>query len=396
MSAIALIWSQDTVTFVVKGQPYQADKSHPKYQELLDELKKAEPDTDRCIALTKPIEIIREAIADAQASEPDYLPAGKISVTSREIRFDGEVVDGVLVDRILAMLAEGFDIMPMARFFENLYQNPATWVRDELYVWLERSTLPITEDGCFLAYKNVNGDFTSIYDNTTLNTPGTVVQMDRSKVNPERAMVCSSGLHFCSKDYLPGFSHGRDNTTILLKINPADVVSVPANETAKGRAWKYEVLEVVEHDPQTYEWSSVASADGGDYDMDDDDDYEDDDYYGYGDDDETDDDTDVESEDVSDFLFPDDGETSEFVDDHFVVIHICAEEDIFPEGDDDAGAKQEASEEEADANAKQGRVDAINDLGIIGLRNAASRAGFKGAWKGPKATELRAYLIERA
>jgi hypothetical protein len=267
MAYIPFVFSKDTVTFFVNGVPYSVDKSFPSYPEVLAELREhqtnpAHADTERLIALTRPVVAVQAAVDRAESrstTAADYLPRGVVSVTSSEIRYNGEPVHGVLVDRILGLLAEGFDIMPMVRFLENLYQNPADFARDELYLWLETSNLPITEDGHFLAYKNVNGDFTSIHDGRTKNDPGTVVSMPRQDVDPVRDRTCSRGLHFCSKSYLPHFSSGRNNKVILLKINPADVVSIPSDyNNAKGRAWKYLVLSVVGEDPQSKVWPSVV------------------------------------------------------------------------------------------------------------------------------------------
>jgi hypothetical protein len=49
-------------------------------------------------------------------------------------------------------------------------------------------------------------------------------------------------LHFCSLDYLSHFG-GHDSRTVVLKINPRDVVSIPADYNAtKGRTCRYEVI----------------------------------------------------------------------------------------------------------------------------------------------------------
>jgi hypothetical protein len=66
--------------------------------------------------------------------------------------------------------------------------------------------------------------------------------MERNAVDDDQNRTCSSGLHFCSKDYLDHFG-GSDSRTVILKINPADVVSIPADYNAtKGRACRYEVI----------------------------------------------------------------------------------------------------------------------------------------------------------
>lgn len=423
--SIPIIKSANSVGFVVDGQPYQADASHPNYQALLDELKKPNPDTAKCIGYTQPIVAIRESVAAAQAAEPDYLPAGKVSVTMSEIRYDGEVVHGVLVERILSMLAEGFDIMPMVRFLENLYLNPALWVRDELYTWLERSTLPITEDGYFLAYKKVNANFTSIYDGTTRNDPGTVVTMDRTQVNADRALTCSSGLHFCSKDYLPGFGVRAGATIVLVKVSPADVVSVPANETAKGRTWKYEVLQVVDEDPETKIWPSVVAKDGSEFEDEDDfDNYNDEDGYDdYDDYDEDETDDDPLGSDLAKNLFAAGNEiglterqarlnwagkvlgVSLY---SYADLSIGEAQTLLQAAQVEARRRQDATEAEADANAELGRAQAEQErkniyaqaeraqaIAKINSYNTGQLRKLTGMWRFAGVAEMRAALIAK-
>lgn len=358
---IPMILSEDTVSFFIDGRPYQVDASSPAFEDVKAELRKAVPDEDRLVELTTPAIAIQNAVAATEESSPDYLPKGVFQVTSNSVSYNGEPVHGVLVDRILQLLHEGFDFMPMVRFMENLYLNPADFARDELYLWLENSQLPITEDGYFLAYKNVNGDFTSIHDGKTRNDVGTIVSMPRTLVDDNRNRTCSQGLHFCSPSYLPHFSWGQNNVTVLLKINPADVVSIPNDyDNAKGRAWQYEVLSVVDHDPQTFGWAAVVDAMGEEYDPDEDDDYD-------------------EWEELmwEDFDGFDEGE------------------EYSPEAEAQAVAAAEEIARPITDPLKRAKADRINSLGIIALRREASKAGFQGAWKGPKAETLKDYLIAR-
>lgn len=197
MGKIPMVYSGDTVSFFINGVPYQVDSSMPGFEPVKEELKTAEPDIEKLIALTQPIQAIRVAVETAEAVGPDYLPKGTVSVTNSSISYNGEVIHGVLVDRILDLLSQGFDIMPMVRFLENLYMNPADFARDELYLWLETSNLPITEDGFFLAYKNVNADFTSIHGGVVKNDPGTVVSMpQQGGGRPEPHLLRRSALLF--------------------------------------------------------------------------------------------------------------------------------------------------------------------------------------------------------
>ena len=60
--------------------------------------------------------------------------------------------------------------------------------------------------------------------------------MPRNAVDDRRHNTCSTGLHFCSWAYLPHY-HGAQGRVLVLKIDPANVVSIPSDyANAKGRA----------------------------------------------------------------------------------------------------------------------------------------------------------------
>lgn len=203
---------------------------------------KAHPNFDR----------VREAV---KAKDWDAIPTlvdipkainefgkGKVEVRDGVVLYNNAPVHGVLTERILDMMGEGFDVNPMLRFMEKLMQNPSETSRNELYLFLEKANLPITDDGDFLAYKAVRMDYKDWHSGTFDNSVGKVCQMDRSKVDPNRFNLCSSGLHFCSLSYLPCF-HAGNSRVVIVKINPADVVSIPNDyDNAKGRTWRYEVV----------------------------------------------------------------------------------------------------------------------------------------------------------
>jgi hypothetical protein len=66
--------------------------------------------------------------------------------------------------------------------------------------------------------------------------------MERNAVDDNKDQTCSTGLHFCGLSYLDHFG-GSDSRTVIVKIDPADVVSIPSDYNgAKGRACRYEVI----------------------------------------------------------------------------------------------------------------------------------------------------------
>ena len=127
--------------------------------------------------------------------------------------------------------------------------NPSKRAVDELYGFLEKNSLPITPDGHFLAYKKVRQNYFDCHTGKMDNSVGKIVEMERNEVDDNKDQTCSTGLHFCSQEYLPHFG-GGDSRVVIVKINPRDVVSIPVDyNNAKGRACRYEVIGEVGANP---------------------------------------------------------------------------------------------------------------------------------------------------
>lgn len=160
---------------------------------------------------------------------------------------DGNQLENYITDYVVQFAKQGVEIQPLLRFLENLRNNPSNRAQEELGKWMAKGQMSITEDGHILAYKRVKSDYKSIHDGKTDNSVGTIVEMPRGAVDDNSSRTCSHGLHFCSAEYLPHFGNGDLKSTtdkiLLLKINPADVVSIPDDyNLTKGRASKYLIL----------------------------------------------------------------------------------------------------------------------------------------------------------
>jgi hypothetical protein len=141
---------------------------------------------------------------------------------------------------MIEMLQEDFPVAPLVNFMENLMQNPSMNSVNELYGFLEKNNLPITSDGHFLAYKKVRENYLDCHSGTMDNSVGKIVEMERNQVDDVADRTCSTGLHFCSEDYLNHFGGER---IMIVKVNPRDVVSIPSDyNRSKGRACRYEVV----------------------------------------------------------------------------------------------------------------------------------------------------------
>lgn len=217
------------ITVVIGNKPHTISKSHITYQKVLDAIKAS--DWDLVKNIIEPVKVVLN------------YGKGNVSVQGEQLFWKGKPMNNGLATRMIAMLQDEFPIEPLVNFMENLMTNPSKRAVTELYGFLEKNSLPITPDGHFLAYKKVRNDYLDIHSGTMDNSVGNVVEMERNEVDDNKDQTCSTGLHFCSQDYLPHFGNGYDSRVLIVKINPADVVSIPSDyNNAKGRACRYEVI----------------------------------------------------------------------------------------------------------------------------------------------------------
>jgi hypothetical protein len=166
---------------------------------------------------------------------------GKFEVIDGNIKIDGEFIPQVIAKRIIDFMNRKYDFDPLIKFWGFLRNNPSERSRTELLSFLEHNGIPITEDGCFVAYKYVNSDFSACHDRKYKNHPGNVLSMDRDQVDADSSQTCSRGLHVASWDFVK--SHG---TIVSVKVNPVDVVSIPYDYNGqKMRVCRYQVIDTI-------------------------------------------------------------------------------------------------------------------------------------------------------
>ena len=234
--AIPFLIQGSNIVLVVDGQSYTISKdTHVSFTKIMDAIKAKDWDTVAELVDT------RKAIVN--------FGSGHVTINNDQVLWKGQPFHNALATRMVQMFSEGFPVEPMVNFMENLMQNPSMRSVDQLYGFLEKNKLPITEDGYFLAYKKVRKDYKDIYSGTVDNSVGQKPKMDRNQVDDNPESTCSKGLHFCSLEYLNGFGSVTD-PVMIVKINPRDVVSIPKDANgSKGRACEYEVVAQVDGDP---------------------------------------------------------------------------------------------------------------------------------------------------
>jgi hypothetical protein len=239
------------IVVVINNKPHTITTSHISYEKIKQAIKNSD-----WASIEKLVDPVKQVINYSN---------GNVTVVGDVVCWQGRPLHGTLVTRIVQMLKDEFPVDPLVNFIDNLMQNPSKRAVTELYSFLEVGNLPITPDGHFLAYKRVKANYTDIYTGEMDNSVGSIVEMARNDVDEDKDRTCSSGLHFCSEAYLShSYVSSSEYPTMILKINPRDVVSIPSDyNNTKGRACRYEILSELEGDVKKAFTKSVQETANG-------------------------------------------------------------------------------------------------------------------------------------
>ena len=230
MSVVPFMWVDGNLTLILKNKAHQVLPDHINYRLIMDSLQSASEDDL--------LELVDIETAVSTFSE------GAVEIKNGKVFYGGDEVHGAISKRILEFMSKGLPFQPLVNFLNNLMENPSMQSQTELYDFLEHQYLPITEDGFFLAYKAVRSDYMDKYAGKFRNQVGDVCEMKRAKVDDNRGVGCSQGLHAGALNYVAGYgSVDAGDKIVIAKINPKDVVSVPNDcNCEKLRTCRYEVV----------------------------------------------------------------------------------------------------------------------------------------------------------
>ena len=244
--AYPFILNGNNLSVYLKGKPYSINTGHPNFKKVVKGLKDSLPEDDLIQMIQFKIELEHVAGVEFRKDGMIYL--------------DGQPMSDALTKRYRFMVENDFPIDGFKKFIYNLAENPSKASREELYGFMEACSLPITEDGHFLAYKRVGKKYMDCRTGEMDNSVGKIVEMPREQVNANRNETCSSGLHVCSRSYLSSFSGEH---TMVCKVNPRDVVSVPTDyNNAKMRVCRYEVIDELHADYDSIKDNAVKTSEG--------------------------------------------------------------------------------------------------------------------------------------
>jgi hypothetical protein len=176
----------------------------------------------------------------------EELTHGAVTVAandSNKVQVGNHTVDAdalqMHVDRAYADGAKGFK-----RFLEKFKEIKRQHTIDELTKFMKNADLPIADDGSIIGFKilaQVDEDtMVDHHSKKVRQHVGSLVYMPDSKVDDNRRVACSTGLHIASRPYLKGFWYANSRLC-LVKIQPKDVIAVPLNEDTKMRVAAYHI-----------------------------------------------------------------------------------------------------------------------------------------------------------
>ena len=228
MKTPAFILTENSLTVSVEGKTYTINSGHPSWRQAIESLKRKD-----YLAL-KDLVSVQKAFCS--------FTGDKVKVIDNQVFFNGEPINSYLSEKILSFMEKGLPHESLIKFLERLMANPSRRAVTELYSFLRHKSLPITDDGTFLAYKSVRSDYTDHHTGDFNNSIGNTLEMTRNNVCDDHNQGCSIGFHAGSLEYASGFG-GADSVLLIVEIDPADVVSVPSDcECQKLRTCKYKVV----------------------------------------------------------------------------------------------------------------------------------------------------------
>ena len=229
--------SRDSITVIINAKSTTIGSDHQNFNRVVSLLKGGDAGID---------EQEIAVLLDMKAALSRYSD-GELTIEGGEnVYRRGEKLDDALARRIIRFWRSNAPYGHLLKFFDRVDGNPSNVSKAQLFKFLNHTGLPITEDGCFYAYKYVDKDFYSIHaGNSTMVLTGTYdddghifngigeeIRVKRNYVEDNPDVPCSTGLHAGSEAYAVG-SCPADGHVILVKIDPADVVSVPRDSNGE-------------------------------------------------------------------------------------------------------------------------------------------------------------------
>lgn len=226
-----------SLTAFINNRPHHITASHQHFALILDKLTTG--NYDGLEALVASPEARVNALVEAAGGDRD------LYIENGEAFYKGRPLNNELGRMLVSQLENDYSIPGFVKFASKVCQNPTLNSVDALYLFLRDAQMPICEDGDFLAYKKVAFDYKDLDCGVFSSEPGSVVSG-------------GVGHSFCSYSFLPSYQRlSNGSRVVIVKINPADVVSIPAHHSSdKGFTHRYESIA------ELPEWRDTPAGSG--------------------------------------------------------------------------------------------------------------------------------------
>ena len=239
--SLTLIATGNNITIGLKGETLviNKEKSPQLFKETMDKLEKNQAEAIKY--LTTNFGNIKEQI-EGKTNGLFSVSNGKVVLKGTNIP-----IPETIVKKLQELDAKNSSILPLIRFWKKLSMNPSENARKDLYDFMTKNNIPLTENGDIVTEKGVRqkkgsyiGHLVDCHSGLVDNSVGMYVVMDRAKVNADSNQTCSNGLHVGAPDYVRKV--WSSDVIIECVVNPKDVVSVPKDYNAtKMRVCAYVV-----------------------------------------------------------------------------------------------------------------------------------------------------------
>ena len=248
------------VTLFLDGDIFVTDDKNPRFNEIVERIEN--DDLEDIGSLFEPENAIRSIFSQLSVD---------VSINDGQVFYRGEPVNEVLSSHIVKLWDAGEEFLPVVRFLEKLQNNPNPDSVERLWSWISDRHLKLTDNGNIIGYKGLRADLHSkrsgfgdirngvAVSGHILHEPGDVIEKARDKVVFDVNIGCAEGLHVGDFSYASTWGE----VVVDVEVDPADVVSVPADDSRKMRVCRYRVRNRVTEESKDFyapsDWGQAVS-----------------------------------------------------------------------------------------------------------------------------------------
>lgn len=217
-----------------EGSPetYHVHQDHPEYDRLWEAAKEEDAET-----------FVKYHTIESKMQE-DF-EGTHVEIRNGCVYYDETPIDSRLADEIVDLVSEGEPAEHLANFLDKLMDNPSEDSVDQLYNFIQKYGLQITDEGYIIGYKSVRNNYYDHHSNTYNNEVGKTHSMPRKDVDDNPANACSQGFHVGTQKYAENFRNGT--RVMVCQVHPKHIVSVPnghipSSVQEKIRTSEYKVI----------------------------------------------------------------------------------------------------------------------------------------------------------